>query len=400
MNDVVILGVGMTVFGKFLNRSAKDLAREAVNNACADAGISKEQIQAAYVGNAVQGLITGQETIRGQVVLRAMGIGDISVINIDNACASGSSALHVGWLDVSSGLHDCVLVLGVEKLCIEDKQRSFRAISTATDIDDTGFEQSKEGGPLTHGGPMDIYAWEARNYMKSYPLTKEHLAKVCVKNHYNGSLNPYAQYGRVMTVEEVLAEPVIVEPLTRAMCCPVSDGGAAAIVCSSKFARKYTSRLISVVTSVIRAGKDLGPDYPVGGQGELSKRIAQQAYELAGIGPSDINVFEVTDATAMGEVLLYEELGICGRGEAPFSIDNGNTELTGHYPVNPSGGLESRGHPFGASGIAQIAELVWQLRGQAGPRQVSPIPKVALAELHGGFIKPENAAGSVTILKL
>lgn len=246
---------------------------------------------------------------------------------------------------------------------------------------------------------MDLYAWEAVNYMKCYPLTKRHLAKISAKNHYNGSLNPYAQYGKNMSVEEILGAPVVVEPLTRPMCSPISDGAAAAIVCSAKFARLYTSHPLFIATSVVRGGKDLGPDFPTGGEGELGKRTAQQGYELAGVGPSDIDVFEVTDATAMGEILCYEALALCGHGEASSFIDSGIAELTGQHPVNPSGGLESRGHPFGASGIAQIVEVVWQLRGQAGHRQISHPPKLALAELHGGFIKPENAAASITILK-
>lgn len=392
MKDVVILGVGMIQFGKYMDRSLKDLARKAVKNVFEDSGISKEQIQAAYVGNASAGLITGQYGIVGQVVLRPLGIGDISVINTENACATGCSAFHLGYLDIASGFHDCVLILGVEKLYTDDRQKFLFAANASKDIDAVKDETPKE---KKYGDAIGRFAERALKYIELGWLTKWHLAKVSSKNHFNGSLNPYAQYQEPMSVEQVLASPLVVEPLHRVMCAPVGDGAAAAVLCSLDFARRYTNHPIFVATSVMRTGMDLGPDQP-----SLVERIAREAYERAGVGPSEIDVFEVSDATAMTEVSSYEELGICPRGEVASFIENGTPELTGQKPVNPSGGLESRGHPFGASGIAQVVELAWQLRGQAGRRQVKGNPKLGLTQVYGGRIEPEAAAIGTIIVKL
>jgi acetyl-CoA acetyltransferase len=391
MKDVVILGVGMTRFGKFMDRSLKNLTREVFQTVLEDAGISKEQIQAAYVGNESAGLITGQYGILGQVVLRPLGLGDISVVNTSNACASGCSALHLGYLDIASGFHDCVLTLGLEKLYTDDREKFLQAANASKDMDalrEPPQEKKK------YGDAIGRFAERGRQYIESGWITKQHLAKVSSKNHINGSLNPYAQYQKSMSVEEVLASPLIVEPLHRVMCAPVGDGAAAAILCSPQFARRHTNRPIFVASSVMRTGADLGPDKP-----GLGQRIGQEAYERAGVVPSDIDVFEVSDATAMTEILSYEELGLCTREELAAFIDSGAPELTGRQPVNPSGGLESRGHPFGATGIAQVAELVWQLRGQAGKRQVQNRPKLALAQVYGGRIEPEAAAIGTEIIK-
>ncbi|MER3448184.1 MAG: thiolase, partial [Candidatus Dadabacteria bacterium] len=334
MREVVVLGVGMTHFGKFLDRSLKDLSREAVEVAVKDASISKERLEAAYVANAIAGLITGQEMIRGQVVLRAVGIGDIPVVNVENACASASTAFYLAWLSVASGHYDCVLALGVEKMTHEDKKRAFQAIGTAVDVEE--FTDRIRRGEVEAGAGearsvfMDFYAQWIREYMAKYPhTTKLHLAKISSKNHYHGSLNPYAQYRKPMSVEDVLNEPVVVEPLTRAMCAPIGDGAAAAVLCSVEFARKFTTKPVYVAATVLRSGKDLGPEEP-----NIVERTARAAYEMAGLGPEDIGVFEVHDATAAGELLAYEELGLCEHGEAAQLIDEGVTCLGGPKPVN------------------------------------------------------------------
>lgn len=391
MEDVVILGVGMTRFGKFMDKSLKDLTREAMTKVLEDAGISKEQIQAAYVGNNAAGLITSQYSILGQVVLRPLGIGDISVINTENACASGCSALHLGFLDIASGFHDCVLTLGLEKLYTNDRQKFFYAANAPNDMDAVKDESAEE---KKYGEAVGRFAERALRYIESGWLTKQQLARVSSKNHIHGSLNPYAQYQMPMSVEEVLASPLVVEPLHRVMCAPVGDGAAAAILCSSEFARRYTNRPIYIATSVMRTGMDLGPEHP-----GLGERIAQEAYERARVGPNDVDVFEVSDATAMTEVIAYVELGLCAREEVGSFIESGAMDLSGWKPVNPSGGLESKGHPFGATGIAQVVELVWQLRREAEKRQVSGSPKVGLAQMYGGWLKPEAAAIGTTILK-
>ena len=388
MRDVAVLGIGMTKFGKFLDRSLKDLGHEAINNALADAGISKEQIQSAYVGNTAGGIVTGQHCIRGQVILRAMGIGDIPIMNIENACATGCATFYMAWMDVASGLHDCVLALGLDKVYHSDKKVSYEAVNAVRDIELSSSSEQIGDALLGH-------AERARNYMAAYGLTREQLAMVSSKNHYNGSLNPYAQYQKPMTVDEILSFRVVADPITVPMCSPLGDGAAAVIVCSADYAKRYTTRPVFVATSVFRTGKDIGPDEPI-----LTVRTSEEAYEKAGIGPSEIDVFEVNNAVTFLEIEAYESLGICGRGESPSLIESGITELTGRYAVNPSGGLESRGHPFGATGLAQIVELVWQLRGQAGQRQVEGPPKSGLAEMNGGHGYPdESAAEGITILK-
>jgi acetyl-CoA acyltransferase len=403
MRNVAVVGAGMTRFGKYIDRGLKDLSREAVDAALERAGMDKSQIEAAVVGNAVAGFIVGQECIRGQVVLREMGIGGIPIINTENACASSSTALHVAWLYVASGMYDVALALGVEKLYHEDKRRSFQAIGAAVDVEvmqriiaQMAAAPKKEGGGGGAGESrsmfMDLYAMAARDHMRRYGTTKEHFARVAVKNHYHGSLNPHAQYRERYTLEEIMESPLVAEPLTRLMCSPIGDGAAAAILCSEEKARQFTTKPIFVRASLVDAGKDHGPDDPV-----ATQRIAAKAYEMAGVTPEDLDVVELHDATAPAEVILYEELGLCPKGEGGRLIESGYTELTGKLPVNTSGGLLSKGHPIGATGVAQISELFDQLQGQAGDRQVKGA-KLALAENGGGMVRAEVAAVALHIL--
>jgi len=414
MRQVAIIGAGMTRFGKFLDRSLKDLGREAVEEALRSAGVEKSGIEAAVVGNATAGLITGQECIRGQVILREMGFGDIPIINTENACASSSTAFHLAWLYVASGMYDVALALGVEKLYHEEKRRSYQAIGAAVDVElvqqilaqmqaqaaAKAKEESASGVPGGAGAGqsrsmfMDIYAALARNHMQKYGTTKEQFGKVAVKNHYHGSLNPHAQYRERYTLEEILNSPLVAEPLTRLMCSPIGDGAAALVVTTAEKARQYTTKPVLVRASVLGSGKDLAPDEPTAGA-----RMARRAYEAAGIGPEDVNVIELHDATAPAEVVIYEELGLCGLGEGGRLIDEGVTELGGKVPVNTSGGLLSKGHPIGATGTAQLCEVFWQLRGECGDRQVKGA-KVGLTENGGGMVRGEPAAVSVHILSV
>jgi acetyl-CoA acetyltransferase len=413
MRQVAIIGGGMTRFGKFLDRSLKDLGREAVEEALRSAGIEKSAIEAAVVGNAAAGLITGQECIRGQVILREMGFGDIPIINTENACASSSTAFHLAWLYVASGMYDVALALGVEKLYHEDKRRSYQAIGAAVDVElvqqilarmqEEAAAKAKEPAATAPGGAgagqsrsmfMDIYAALARNHMQKYGTTKEQFAKVAVKNHYHGSLNPHAQYRERYTLEEILDSPLVAEPLTRLMCSPIGDGAAALIVTTAEKARQYTTKPVLVQASVLGSGKDLAPEEPTAGT-----RVARRAYEAAGIGPEDVNVIELHDATAPAEIVIYEELGLCPLGEGGRLIDEGVTELGGKAPVNTSGGLLSKGHPIGATGTAQLCEIFWQLRGECGDRQVEGA-KVGLTENGGGMVRGEPAALSVHILSV
>ena len=407
MRDVAVIGAGMTRFGKFLERSMKDLAREAVQEALKTAGVEQQALEAAVVGNAMAGLITGQECIRGQVVLREMGIGGIPVVNTENACASSATAFHLAWLYVASGMYDIVLALGMEKLYHEDKKRSFQAIGSAVDVEfmqqllaamesqPKAPDAGKPGEPgKSRSMFMDFYAMFARAHMEKYGTTKEQFAKIAVKNHYNGSLNPHAQYQHACTLEEVLASPLVAEPLTRLMCSPIGDGAAAVILTSAEHAARFTSKPVHVRASVLTSGEDPEPGKP-----GITTLAARQAYEMAGIGPTDINVAEVHDASAPAELVIYEELGFCQPGEGGKLIDDGVTALTGRLPVNTSGGLLAKGHPVGATGVAQICEIFWQLRGEAGKRQVANA-KVGLTENGGGMVRNEAAALSVHILSV
>ena len=401
MREVAIVGAGMTRFAKHLDRSLKDLTREAVEGALNSCGVEKQKLDAAAVGNAMAGLMTGQECIRGQVVLRDMGIGGIPVINTENACASAATAFHLAWLYVASGMYDTVLAVGMEKLFHADKSRSFEALGSAIDVelmqqtiaqmDETPHGEGAGAGK-SRSMFMDFYAEFARDHMRTYGTTKEHYAKIAAKNHTNGSLNPHAQYQTPRTADAILASPMIADPLTRMMCSPIGDGAAAVVLSSADSAKQYTSKPVYVKASVVSSGQDHQPGEP-----GITERAARKAYEVAGIGPQDLDVAEVHDASAPAELIIYEELGLCQQGEGGRLIDEGVTSLGGRIPVNPSGGLLAKGHPVGATGVAQLAEIFWQLRGEADKRQVAGA-KIGLTENGGGMLRGEAAAVAVHIL--
>ncbi len=406
--NAVVAGVGMTTFGKHFDMGLKALGAEAVRAALGDAGIDAKDLEAAWVGNAAAGLITGQESIRGQVILRSIDIGKIPVVNVENACASASTAFQQATAMVSAGLYDVVLALGVEKLYHADKKRSFAAFTGAVDVEalqgilqslqkgaaDTGAKSASSGAGESRSMFMDIYAATARNHMKRYGTTVRQFAGVSAKNSEHGSQNARAQFRDVLSVDDVLAAPMIAEPLTRPMCSPIGDGAAAVVIMSERKAREFGIRNpIRVASSVLRSGWDHGVDDP--GTVELTSR---DAYEDAGIGPNELSVIECHDASAPAEVLAYESLGLCGKGEGGRLIDEGATRLGGRIPVNTSGGLLRKGHPVGATGLAQIVELTEQLQGRSGARQVAGA-RVALAHNGGGNIGTDAAAMCVTILR-
>ncbi len=414
MRDVYVIGVGMTPFGKYMDKSMKQLSSDAVNRALEHAGISKSDLQVAVVGNAYQGLVTGQESIRGQVVLRSMGIGNIPVTNVENACCSSSTAFQVAWMDIALGLHDVALVLGMEKMYMEDREKRLKLYSSSADIEVVELmvkamrqdaEQKRQAaeaqGKVARANPskggsafMELYAMGARRHMDKYGLTQRQLAVISSKNHNNSVHNPYAQYRQPFTVEEVLEAPPVAYPLTRPMCSPVGDGASAVIMCSKGYVRKLgISKPVKVLATVLGGGMDRGFDDP-----DLGERLGKIAYETAGVGPEDIDVAEFHDATAFGEVANTEALGFCPRGEGGIFAEEGHSAIDGKLPINPSGGLESKGHPIGATGAAQITELVWQLRGEANGRQVEKA-RIALAENGGGNIGIEEAAMVITILQ-
>jgi len=386
MRKVYIVGIGMHKCGKHLDKSLLELGRVAVWNAVEDANISLKDIECAYFSNSLAGLVTGQEGVRGQTVLRPLGIREIPLINVENACASGTTGLRGACLEVAAGNCDVALALGVEKLYLPKTSDSIRILSTDSDIRlrDMGFQFTGH------------YAMKLRARMEKYGWTKEHFAQVTVKNSYNGSLNPYAQHNKPLSLDDVLNSRLVAEPMHLFMCSSISDGAAAAIVCSEEKARQFTSKpLVHVAASILKTGCFI--DSSANQAENIVTLTAREAYEKAGLGPEDVDIAEVHDAVAPAEIYHYEELGFCGEGEGVKLVEEGRTKITGDIPVNTSGGLTFRGHPIGATGLAQVAEVVWQLRGEAGERQVKD-PKVGLIQNSGGFVEGDAAATTVTIL--
>jgi len=380
MRDVYIIGAGMTQFGKHLERSLRDLGREACLEAIKDAGIEPEQIQAGYCGNALAPAIQG-ETGVGQNVFWEVGIKGIPIVNMENACASGSTALREGWMAVAGGFYDIAIVAGVEKSVMPKGKM----------LDVGAGELDTKLGDVFPG----YFATIAQKHMERYGTTREQMAQVSVKNHFNGTLNPYAQFQKTFTLEEVLNSPMIADPLTLYSCCPNSDGAAAVVLCSEEKAKKLNGRRIKVAASVLTTGT-------YENQRDITKwdveiRAAEEAYGMASLGPEDLDVVEVHDAFTICEIIHYEGLGLCPLGEGGRLMEEGATELSGRIPVNPSGGLLSKGHPVGASGVGQVVEIVWQLRGDAGKRQVKNA-RVGMAGIMGGNKEGDTRACTVHIL--
>lgn len=411
MQPVFIAGTGMTRFGKHIDRGLKSLAAEAIAAAISDAGITANQLQAAYMGNAAAGVMTGQVLIPGQVVLRGMGIGRIPVVNIENACATSATAFQQAVQMIALGAYDIVLVAGFEKLYSEDKARTFSVFHGAVDleaIDDVmrmlQANLSRNGSTADLAGAgrsrslfMDVYAAMARDYMAESGATQRDFAEVAAKNSFHGSLNPKAQFQDVLTVDQVLTAPVIVDPMTRPMCAPIGDGAAALVLVSGKAAKQLGLRdKVRVLSSVLASGWDYSEG--TGKKERLVPMVAAQAYETAGLGPDVLDVVELHDAGAPAELMYYEHLGLASEGEGLELLHSGATRLGGRVPVNPSGGLLRKGHPIGASGCAQLVELADQLRGRCGPRQVEGA-RTALAENGGGWIGEDAAAIVISILQ-
>src|SRR3989449_8974912 len=324
MQKVRVVGAGMTRFGKFMNRGLRDLAEEAVSNTVEDAGIDIKEIQTAYVSNSVAGLITGQETIRGQVVLRKTGLLGIPIVNVENACASASTAFHLGWMSVASGMYDCVLALGVEKLSDQDKAKSLRAFNSAVDVSELAEIEKRLGrsgeGAANRSLFMDLYISMLSSGKPAGQsiggVTREQMALVSVKNHYHGSLNPYAQYREEVTLEQVLQSKSVVGPLTVLMCSPLGDGAAAALLAHEEFARNKGLKGPRVDASVLVSGR--GDDRSMQ---PSTRRAATKAYEMAGIGPEDVGLAEVHDGVAPAGISIYEDLRFCARGGGPKLIE-------------------------------------------------------------------------------
>jgi acetyl-CoA acetyltransferase len=397
----MIAGVGTTHFGKHLERSLSSLAHEAIQTALRDAGIGIERIQAVWAGTAAAPITTGQVCIAGQAILRGLGLGRVPVVNVENACATASTAFQQAASMVTLGAYDIVLAFGVDKLYHPDKQRVFSVFHGCADVEHPEVLEAfvlhdgtrSEGAGQTRSVFMDIYARIAREYMAATGAQAADFAAVSAKNSFHGSLNPNAQFQKVVTPQEVLAATPIVSPLTLLMCSPIADGASAAVLVSAKAARELgINAPIRVRASFLASGYDYSK-----GEETLVPWAARQVYELAGVGPRELSCVELHDASSPAELIYCEALGLCGPGEAVRMLADGDTRLGGRIPVNTSGGLVRKGHPIGATGLAQIHELTLQLRGQAGQRQVDGA-RLALAENGGGFLGTDSAALALTVL--
>lgn len=373
----------MTPFGRFAETTIEDLGRTAILAALADAGVAQRHVEVAYAGHARTGRLQGRENGVGQLCCWSAGIREIPIAGVGNFCASGSTALRETWMAVGSGLYDVGLALGVEQLS----------------------RRAEGGQPLTSDGmelegglgftPPAFFALAAQRYLQATGTSTRLLAGVAVKNRYHASLNPKAQYRTPITADEVLSSPVVAEPLTRLSCCPASDGAAAAILVSEDAARRFAChRVVRLLGSALQSGGYRDAELT---HLDLDRRAAHAAYEMAGRGPADIDVAELHDAFTICEILHYEDMGFCPMGEGAAMLARGETALGGRIPVSTSGGLLSRGHPLGATGIAQAVEIVTQLRGEAGARQVEGA-RTGLIHCVGGFLANDAASSAVHIL--
>lgn len=399
-----LAGISMTRFGKRPADSVKALTAEAVTAALADAGASVADIEAAWFSNTRQPMLESQNTVRGQIALRPLGLTGLPVTNVENACASGSTALLSALHWIRAGAGDIALIVGVDKMVFPDRRdRVAAAFAGGTDIHDregvVGYIRAMGG---EDPGPdrslfMDLYAAQARAHMARHGTTRDDFARIASKNHTAAAHNPDAQYRTPMTVDQVLADKPVVFPFTRAMCAPVSDGAAAAVVCSAAGLARLSAqaRAVRVRGCALLSASGRAPDDV---ENHIGRRAAAKAYEQAGLGPDDVDVAEVHDATSYAEVQQIENLGLAEPGSVGVRLRSGDFALGGQTPVNASGGLVARGHPVGATGLAQIYELSLQLRAEAGARQVEGA-RIAVAENGGGFLGVEEAATVVTVLE-
>ncbi len=414
MKDVFLIGAYSTTFGKFADKSYRDLVRESYLEVLADAGMENgDLIDFAYFGNCRMQAV-GQSIIRGQVcfaplVQEGLFPERVPIINVEGACSTASMAFHSAWKDILSGQSQLTLAIGVEKLFFPDDPKGMlKAFEEGMDrfTPQETIDVYKQAGQLIDQpfeiAPnrtlfMDTYSMQAKYHMWKHGTTQRQIAFGAAKNHNFGAKNPRAQYRFEQTVDQVLEDRVVSYPLTRAMCAPIGDGAAAAMLCSEDFLKtmpsKVQKRAVRVKASTFTGGKYRSLDEP-----SLSKIAADKAYKIAGIEPDDINVAEIHDATAFCEIYQAEMLGFCPKGQGGPFVESGATTLEGKIPINTSGGLVSKGHPVGATGLSMIFELAIQLRNEAGERQVKNA-EFALQENGGGVIGFEEAACSVVILQ-
>ena len=381
--QVLVAGGDVGQFGRWPGHSLVELAQPTIRAALADAAVGAEDIQAVFVGNAFGGLMQDQETMLGQLVLSGTGVGAVPVHNVKNACSSGADAVHLAWASVAFGQYDCVLAVGVEKMTHDDRTRAIKVLATAAD---------RAPGDAKRSVFMDLNAQRAQRYMAEHGATTTHFAMCAVKNRAHAARNDKAAVREPLTVEQVLADRIVVDPLTRAMCGGIADGAASLVLVSARFARERGLSGPSVLASAVVSGDP-------GGQLGASAiaRGGRAAFEQAGIDPSAVSLAEVHDPTSPQELLDIEDLGLAPRGGAIRMVEEGATSLGGRMPVNVSGGLTSRGHPVGATGVAQMVEIARQLQGRAGRSQVANA-RIGLAQMAGGLLGGDSAVAVVHLL--
>jgi acetyl-CoA acetyltransferase len=372
MREVVVLGAGLHRYGIFPDKTIAGLGVDAIRSALTDANMVWEDIETAYCGTTQPGWSTGHQ------VCSALGFTGVGIMNIENASASGSSAFREAYLAISSGAHDIALAFGVDKIKMPDKPAA-------------GAKKGKKSGKAgdkNFASPVQIFAEITKQHMNAYGTTIDQLAKVAVKNHYNASLNPYAQFQKAVTLEEVHQSRMIADPLTKLHCCPWGDGASAVILCAKDIAEKYTDKICpTVAASVLKSTiPDEDPMF------SLTQLCAHMAYEQAGVDPEDLDLIELHDAFTIEEIVYAESLGLCPRGGGGHLVEEGVTALTGNHVINSSGGLLSMGHPLGPTGVGQIAEILWQMRGECNARQVRKPVNLAMAHMVG--------AGGVCVIHL
>jgi acetyl-CoA acetyltransferase len=374
MREVTVAGIGTTPFGKHLDRTLGSLVGEAVDAALADAGLTAEQVESVVFSNAAEGVLSGQEMIRGQVALKDTGLAGLPILNTENACASGSAAAHLAWLSVASGQVDVAIAVGAEKLFHADKQRSFAAIESGTDLSLT--HDAVAGSVM-----MGAYAAEARAYAEAYGDVTDALAAVAVKNRGYAEANPHAQFRTAITPDDVASSRPVADPLRLLTCSPLTDGAAALVFTAGGHG--------------VRVGASTLVSHRPGAS--VVERVTERVWRATGLTPGEIDVWQLHDACAFAEILQYEQVGIAEPGKGAAAVLDGRTGPGGDAPVNTDGGLLSRGHALGATGLAQLAELGRQLRGTAGERQVAGA-RHALSVNSGGWMGSDYATSVATLL--
>jgi acetyl-CoA acetyltransferase len=364
MPNVFVIGGAMIAMGKYPESSYPGLAIPAVLGAMASARTTRQQIDAVYCGHAFGGMLAGQR------IIKEIGLGGIPVVNVDNACSGGATALHEAYHAIAQGRYEVALVIGVDKL--SQFGRGMLPLCT-------------EDHEVRHGMVMPaLYAMRARRYLYERDATAADLAGVSVKARRHSMRNPYAQYRKPVTIEEVLSSRPIADPLTLLQCCPTGDGAAAVVIASDTVRKQNVGPSVRVAASVLHSGQ-VTDGFRNMLRPEITYECAQEAYQKAGIGPDDLDVVELHDAFSIAELLYYEALGLCPVGDSLAALKENATTYGGKVVVNPSGGLLSKGHPVGASGVAQVVEMFWQLTGRAGTRQVQKA-KIGLSHVTGGGI--------------